>query len=217
MTGPRPYRAVLFDLLTALLDSWQIWNAVAGDPQVGLRWRNRYLRLTYGQGDYRPYEDLVAEAAAAEGLDSVLAERLSARWDELQPWDDAPGVLRELVSAGVAIGVVTNCSDHLGRRAADRLGTPFDVIVTAETAGAYKPRREPYAQALEHLALPASGVLFVAGSRYDIAGAGQLGMPVWWHNRIGMARGDSPAPIAEHDTLGPLVADVLGPTPPRGR
>ena len=49
------YRAVIFDLLTALLDSWTLWNAVAGNEATGLRWRREYLRLTYGAGRYRPY------------------------------------------------------------------------------------------------------------------------------------------------------------------
>ena len=31
-----PHRAVAFDLLTALLDSWTLWNAVAGDETPGL-------------------------------------------------------------------------------------------------------------------------------------------------------------------------------------
>jgi 2-haloacid dehalogenase len=203
------FDAVLFDLLTALLDSWTVWTDVAGDPQVGRRWRDKYLEITYGEGVYRPYETLVAEAAAAQGLDHALADELAARWNEIQPWAEAPGVLRELASAGVKIGVVTNCSERLGRLAALQLNVPLDVVVTAEGAGTYKPRPEPYALALRRLGLPAGRVLFVAGSRYDIAGAGRLGMPVWWHNRVHMSRGDMPAPLAEHDTLLPLVGDVL--------
>jgi 2-haloacid dehalogenase len=208
-TDSNRFDAVLFDLLTALLDSWNVWNRVAGDPQVGRRWREKYLQITYGEGSYRPYESLVAEAAAAQGLDRSLADDLAARWGEIQPWDEAPGVLRELASAGMKIGVVTNCSERLGRLAADQLDVPLDVVITAEAAGAYKPRPEPYALALQRLGLPAGRVLFVAGSRYDIPGAGQLGMPVWWHNRVRMSRGDLPAPLAEHDTLVPLVGDVL--------
>lgn len=200
---------MLFDLLTALLDSWRVWTDVAGDPQVGRRWRDKYLEITYSEGAYRPYETLVAEAAAAQGLDHSLANDLAARWGEIQPWDEASGVLRELASAGVKIGVVTNCSEQLGRLAADQLNVPLDVVITAEAAGAYKPRPEPYALALQHLGLPAGRVLFVAGSRYDIPGAGRLGMPVWWHNRVSMSRGDLPAPLAEHDTVVPLVGDVL--------
>ena len=43
----RRYDAVLFDLLTALLDSWSLWNDVAGDADAGRRWRAEYLRITY--------------------------------------------------------------------------------------------------------------------------------------------------------------------------
>ena len=59
------YDAVLFDLLTGLLDSWTLWNGVAGSAEAGRRWRAAYLALTYGCGEYRPYEELVAEAARA--------------------------------------------------------------------------------------------------------------------------------------------------------
>jgi 2-haloalkanoic acid dehalogenase type II len=202
------YQAVLFDLLTALLDSWSLWNAVAGDPETGERWRHEYLRLTYATGDYRHYDDLVADAARAQRLDSALAERLTSRWDELQPWPEAPAVLAELARA-CKVGVVTNCSQELGMRAAARLRVPLDVIVTAERAGAYKPRPEPYRLALDALGIPADQTLFVAGSRFDIPGAGGVGMAVWWHNRTHMSRGELPAPLAEHDSLNPLPRDVI--------
>lgn len=210
-TAPQPgrqYDAVMFDLLTALLDSWSLWADVAGDPGTGRRWRDEYLRITYSEGAYRPYEILVAEAAAAQGLDRRLAGELVARWDTLQPWEEAPDVLRNLSAAGLKTAVVTNCSIAMGRTAADQLGVPLDVLVTAEEAGAYKPRPEPYALGIERLGMPAERILFVAGSRYDIPGAGALRMPVWWHNRVHMDRGGLPAPVAEHDTLLPLIGDA---------
>ena len=61
-------KAVVFDLLTALLDSWSVWDATAGSEILGRQWRARYLELTYGCGAYRPYEELVAEAAADSGV-----------------------------------------------------------------------------------------------------------------------------------------------------
>ena len=70
----RAYDAVLFDLLTALLDSWTLWNSVAGDAGAGGRWRAEYLRITYAAGGYRPYEDLVAKAAHDVGLPRNLAK-----------------------------------------------------------------------------------------------------------------------------------------------
>ncbi len=82
------YDAVAFDLLTALLDSWTVWNKAAGSEADGLRWRRSYLRLTYGCGAYRPYEDLVREAASEAGLGDTEATQLTVLWGELQPWSD---------------------------------------------------------------------------------------------------------------------------------
>jgi hypothetical protein len=79
------YDVILFDLLTALIDSWSLWNRVAGGEDAGRVCRIEYLRLTYGCGAYRPYEDLVAEAALASGLNASHAVRLEASWDELRP------------------------------------------------------------------------------------------------------------------------------------
>lgn len=119
VTVPRPpvrrYDSVLCDLLTALLDSWTLWNEVAGDAAAGRRWRARYLELTYATGAYRPYEALVAEAAVACGLDGGLGEALAARYAELRPWPGVVNALRPLVAAGVKLGVATNCSEKLGR------------------------------------------------------------------------------------------------------
>ncbi|HEX3411171.1 MAG TPA: hypothetical protein VHT00_05580, partial [Stellaceae bacterium] len=54
----RTFDAVLFDLLTALLDSWTLWNIIAGSLEDGRKWRAAYLRLTYETGAYRPYDTL---------------------------------------------------------------------------------------------------------------------------------------------------------------
>jgi HAD superfamily hydrolase (TIGR01493 family) len=68
------------------------------------------------------------------------------------------------------LGVVTNCSERLGRIAVDRLGVDIAVVVTAERAGFYKPHPRPYRLALEELKLDPKRCLFVAGSRYDLSG-----------------------------------------------
>ncbi len=195
------YDAVLFDLLTALLDSWTLWDSVAGTPEVGRRWRAAYLKRTYGCGAYRPYETLVREAAEETGLGAREARALADRWDELRPWDDAADFLAPLIER-VPLGVVTNCSDAMGRRAAARLGVPFQVIVTSERAGYYKPDPHPYRLALAELKLAPERVLFVAGSGFDLIGTAAVGMTTLWHNRAGLAKPpQAPAPLAERRSL----------------
>ena len=36
-------------------------------------------------------------------------------------------------------------------------------------------------------------MLYVAGSPFDVCGAHALGMPVYWHNRIGLPHGEAEA------------------------
>ena len=115
---PHRYAAVLFDLLTALLDSWTLWDDIAGSEQSGRRWRTEYLRRTYGAGAYRPYQALVAEAATEAGLDRRLASELAARYAELQPWPGVAAELDALAAADIPLGVATNCSEALGCTAA---------------------------------------------------------------------------------------------------
>jgi 2-haloacid dehalogenase len=200
----RRFDAVLFDLLSGLLNSWALWDAVAGSVEQGRRWRGEYLRLTYATGTYRPYEDVVADAAQLVGLSPAIAEDLVTQWSSLQPWPEAPSVV-QAVGEKASVGVVTNCSNRLGDIAVAAVGVAFDVVVTAERAGAYKPDPAPYLAALDALSAKPERVLFVAGSPYDIAGASNVGMPVWWHNRVGLSRDPARPPLAEHDSLEPLV------------
>jgi 2-haloalkanoic acid dehalogenase type II len=198
------YDAVVFDLLTALIDSWTLWNDVAGSPDAGLAWRRRYLEITYGSGAYRPYERLVRDAARDVGLPRSLGDDLDKRWDELKPWPEAREVLNRL---SVPMAVATNCSIRLGRRAADRVSVPFEVVVTAESVGFYKPRPEPYRAVLAVLGTEPERTLFVAGSASDVPGAKGVGMPVYWHNRIGLPPRDDTRPDyleATLDRLGDL-------------
>jgi 2-haloalkanoic acid dehalogenase type II len=125
-------------------------------------------------------------------------------WDSLQPWNDAAEFLAAL---GVRrLGVVTNCSEALGRRAASRLGVPFDVVVTSERAGYYKPHPAPYRLALQELNLPAGRVLFVCGSGFDLFGTASVGLATLWHNRAGLQKPEgAPAPLAERRTLRELL------------
>jgi 2-haloacid dehalogenase len=202
------YSAILFDLLTGLLDSWTVWNRVAGNEADGRRWRDEYLKLTYGCGEYQPYESLVRIAATRAGLPESLQKDLDAAWETLQPWDDALPVLQALARTH-RLGVVTNCSQRLGQVAARRVGVAFDVVVTAERAGFYKPDPAPYRLAVQELALEAGEILFVAGSAFDLVGTARVELDTYWHNRVGLRRPEqAPAPLREARTLKELFAEA---------
>jgi 2-haloalkanoic acid dehalogenase type II len=180
-----PYAAVGFDLLTALLDTWSLWSDVAGERALGMRWHAASQALLRGKR-YRPFEEIIRESASQVGVDAKHARELLRRWGDFEPWPDVPPVLERLV--GMRRFVVTNCSRKLGRLAAFRAGR-FDLVITAEEAGAFKPDPLPYRMALERLELDAAEVLFVAGSAHDVGGAARVGMDVYWANR-----GGAPAP-----------------------
>ncbi|RDU97630.1 HAD family hydrolase [Trinickia dinghuensis] len=210
VTSPSPSpssypKAVLFDLLIALLDSWTLWNRAAGSEAMGRAWRAAYLRLTYGCGDYVAYETLVARAAAEVGLPASAGGALEAAWLELAPWDGTISALEQL-RPHCKLAVVTNCSERLGHLAASILPVRWDVVVTAEKAGAYKPDTRPYALALSELGVNAEDAAFVAGSSYDLFGTAKCGLRTYWHNHIGLERaaGAQPAEL-ESPTLDALA------------
>ena len=176
--------AVACDVKTALLDSVTLWSAVAGDAARGAAWREAERRLIYSATTYRPYLELLADAARKVGLDAAVAPELARRWGEMQPWPDVSGFLQAL--GGRRLALVTNAAEPLAYVAAGVLPRRADVVVSAERAGAYKPDPRTYRLALQELGLPAERVLFLAGSPGDAAGAKRFGFPTVWVNRYAL-------------------------------
>ena len=198
MPGPK-YKAVLFDLYTALLNSWKLWNNVAGSEKTGLAWRQKYLELTYKAGKYLSYDSIIEKSAQQVGLSSTHSDQIIDRWGYLEPWPETHSVLNKL-NLKIPIAVVTNSSIELAKIAIPCTGISIQIVVTAEEAGYFKPNPKPYLLALERLGVPAAEVLFVAGSAVDVAGAMGVGMPVYWHNRIGLS--------ALNNTIKPLYVST---------
>lgn len=205
-------KAIIFDLLTALLNSWDSWAKATptGTTEEGRLWRARYLDLTFGAGAYTPstsYETLIRRAANDVGLPRSSADALLQGWTQLEPWPEVPGVLQALRSKGYKIGVVTNCSILLGHAAVQRVeqcvgnGFRFDGAVTAEESGYYKPVNSAYQSLLTKMGLASSEVLFVAGSAGDVQGAHDAGMRVVWHNHVGLGRKGQAVPLREGSNL----------------
>ncbi|KAK7753542.1 hypothetical protein SLS62_004400 [Diatrype stigma] len=223
-------KAIVFDLLTALLDSWSLWDrsTPSATAAEGRRWRERYLQLTFGAGAYVPYEDLVRQAARDVGLPPSAPAALLRDWARLPAWPDTGRVLRALRQRGHKLGVVTNCSKHLGHlaasgaeKAASESGGAeteratetfhFDAVTTAEETGFYKPVKLAYEAILTMMGVAEEpgDVLFVAGSAGDVQGATDAGMRVVWHNRAGLARVGEAMPLKEGKTLEDVLEGFL--------
>jgi 2-haloalkanoic acid dehalogenase type II len=199
------YQAVIFDLLTALIDSWSLFNSIAGGEERGVEWRKAYLRRLYATGVYVPFAGVVEGSARDVGLPVSAASDLLARWGELRPWPEAREVLSQLVTR-MPLGVLTNCSQDLGARAAASIGVPFTAVATAEGAGFYKPDPRTYRFALAKMGAAPEQTLFVAGSAGDVPGASAVGLDVYWHNRRGLPLAPgAPRPLAEERSLVPLL------------
>lgn len=199
------YDAIGFDLLTALLDTWSVWKAVAGDDALGMRWHAASQAMLRGRA-YRPFEDIVRDSAREVGVGEDRAAEMLRRWGDFRPWPDTPAALERL--RGERTFIVTNCSQALADRAAARAGS-FELVMTAERAGAYKPDPRPYRAALDALGLDPARVLFVAGSAHDVGGAGRLGMDVYWANRGGVAPPADARALVERPDLVALPDLVL--------
>lgn len=167
-----PPTAVLLDLLMAVMNSMETWTVAAGDEQAGLAWRDAVTGRMIASERYVPYEQLVAEEARVGGLPPRAVNRLAAAWLEMRPWPDAAD-LRDL---RLPYAMVTNCSHRLADQAASRSGLTPRFILSAEVAGWYKPRPEPYLRACEMMGSAPERTLFVAGAAYDAIGADRAGL-----------------------------------------
>jgi len=197
------YRAVTFDLLSALVDSRSLFERVAGDRGVGGRWRDAQLRLATGSGAYRPFEQIVEEAAEEAGVADGLAQRLVARWGDIQPYPDT-SALTHLAAAGLKLLILTNCAQRLAELVAAKLPIRWHAVVSAEAAGAYKPDPRAYAAGAQAAGLPAGEILFVPGRAQDLAGATRAGHPAYWVNRGQQALPSDLHPLAVEPTLDAL-------------
>jgi 2-haloalkanoic acid dehalogenase type II len=101
----------------------------------------------------------------------------------------------------VKIGALSNIDDASLRSSCAKMGIVFDVVVTAERVGAYKPDWPHFNTALadlEALGIPRSRVLHVGQSlRADITPANRLGLNCAWIHRPGRALGLSGEGAAE--------------------
>ena len=126
-----------------------------------------------------------------------LAESLP-NW---RPFPDTNRGLRQLADAGYRLGILSNVDDDLLAWTRRHFPAPFEIIVTAEQVGSYKPAPAHFAEARARIGDRAW--LHAAQSYFhDIAPAVALGIPVAWVNRKSERAPEGSRPAREvHDVL----------------
>lgn len=121
------------------------------------------------------------------GLDEVLTEfgitsltedekiDLNRAWHRLLPWSDSvPGLYRLKVK--FILGTMSNGNIALMTNMAKFAGLPWDCILGAEVAKAYKPDPKTYLTGAELLDLPPERVMMVAAHQNDLLAAQKVGL-----------------------------------------
>ena len=218
-----PIRAVLFDLgntlwhipdpppveeirgetmrrIFALLDSWDI------EPEGGLRFLGRDIRLSTGAADRTAYEgdcvsphfpSVVQEVVATKGLElsPERAEELWRTWNLGGPFfrrrlfDDAIDTLKTLRDAGYRIGCVTNRAfggpAFVEEVEEQGLADLLEVMSVSCELGYMKPHPQIFQHALQGLGVTPQETVMVGDSlRADVQGAQKLGMTAVWRRRL---------------------------------
>jgi 2-haloalkanoic acid dehalogenase type II len=215
----RPYEYITFDCYGTLID-WEggITAAFAGVARAaGIVLDPATVVSAYAEIEpvveaemRRPYRDVLAETArrVAERLGWSLAGSSAAFLaDSLPAWPpfaDTNPALERLAVAGYRLGILSNVDDDLLAATRRRFTVPFDLLVTAQQVGAYKPAPDHF-----HAARRSIGGrpwLHAAQSYFhDVIPARALGIPIAWVNRKGEPATDGGRPDREFRTLTDLA------------
>jgi len=191
-------KALIFDVFGTVVD-WRggitrqaealfRQHGIAVDPaSFADAWRAKYHpsigRIRSGGRGYVPLAVL-----HRENLDAVLAEfgigadigpderaEFSRAWEKLPPWPDSVSGLTRLKERH-AIAPCSNGSIALMTWLAKHAGLPWDVILGADIAQAYKPQPEVYRRSASALGLAPQDVMMVAAHNRDLFAARQQGL-----------------------------------------
>ncbi len=124
---------------------------------------------------HRESLDTLIEQHRLTALTEADRVHLTKIWHRLKPWPDVIAGLTRLKTRHI-IGTLSNGNVGLLTRMAKNVGLPWDVVLGAETARAYKPLPEAYRSAARLLNVAPDRVMLVAAHNGDLAAAQREGL-----------------------------------------
>ena len=201
-------RALGFDVFGTVVD-WR--GGIARDAAIFLKrhggradplafadaWRGQYQpAMEKVRSGRRPFVRL--DVLHRENLEVVLPQfgidparvppaeldELNLAWHRLDPWPDVvEGLIR--LKRRYIIATLSNGNIILMIDMAKRAGMPWDAVLGAEVAGAYKPSPEAYLRTADMLALRPEQLCLVAAHHSDLAAARRCGLKTAYVHRPG--------------------------------
>ncbi|MBD5655702.1 MAG: haloacid dehalogenase type II [Candidatus Eremiobacteraeota bacterium] len=194
-------RAIVFDLNETLLDMSALDPLFAdafGDKSVRRAWYAQTLQNVMSATIIRSYADFGELAKAAlemtarqrgVTIDDERTRRILRGMSALPAHGDVAAGLTRLRDAGRRLAVFTNASEAMVRAQLDhaKLSEYFEVVLSTDAVGRFKPAPEAYAFAAERLEVAPSELLLVAAQAWDVAGAMSAGLDAAFVSRHGTA------------------------------
>jgi 2-haloacid dehalogenase len=189
MTAGSTPRYVSFDMNGTLIH-FRIGDAieqVLGDrlpPELAGAFRqagNEY-RFDECMADWKPFSQVVANALRRTCARFGVEYRESdarAVYEQIPTWGPYPGVTEALnqLAESYPLVIVTNTDDAHAPRLVENLQAPFDIVITAEQMGVYKPRLRAFEYLLEKLGVAPDQLAHVSASpKYDLRSASVMGI-----------------------------------------
>ena len=193
-------RACVFDAYGTVFDfasAARRCRDIVGDDidHLTALWRDKQLQYTW----LRAIQDRHADfwQVTGDALDFALEtlgidkpgvrDRLMSLYLTLDPFPDAPDVLRRLKAAGMKTAILSNGSPKMLDAAvkAARLDAVLDAVLSVEDVGVYKPNARVYQLAVQRLGISADAISFQSSNAWDAYAASAFGMKVVWCNRYG--------------------------------
>ena len=148
-------------------------------------------RIDECMGDYQPFDRIVANsmerASRRVGLE-YREDDARAVYENIPTWGPYPGVTEALnrLAQEVPLVIITNSDTAHAVRLAKNLKAPFEVVITAEQMGVYKPRLRAFEYMFDKLGVTPDEIVHVSASpMYDLRSAAILGIK----NKVYVDRG----------------------------
>ncbi|MGZ9811851.1 haloacid dehalogenase type II [Pseudoroseicyclus sp. H15] len=170
----------------ALAETW---------PELARLWRDKQLDYTWlraaanRHADFRKVtEDSLDWSMATLGLEGAeLRATLLGLYDRLTAYPEVEGVLAALKGQGLATAILSNGTPDMLASAVEAagIGDHLDAVLSAESAGIYKPNDAVYALVGARFGCAPAEVLFVSSNGWDAAAGAGYGFTTAWVNRAG--------------------------------